>query len=163
MEADSTPETTKVSEHFTLNEVDCNCGCGASRVDVRQLPALEQMRLELGKIVGREVPLIVNSFVRCPSYNRHIGGASNSKHLSGKATDVRSIPSVSVQDLFLAALRVPTFLHGGIGVYASRGFVHVDCRGYKSRWQDRGSLPLSPEFAAIEVRELRRQQKDREV
>jgi hypothetical protein len=70
--------------------------------------------------------VIITSGWRSENYNKEIGGASQSKHLSGQAIDfcVMKFPPSKVQ----------TFLKnfsGGLGAY--RNFTHIDI-GAKRRW-----------------------------
>lgn len=134
---------------FTWDEVRCTDGTlprglAFRRRVVRQARLLNRMRGKIAKRYGLrpfvDVSFVVNSWYRSPNYNRSIGGASNSMHLYGKATDVQIIirhrgKRVKLKPSFvglLAARYVPAFNAGGIGVYPT--FTHLDHRGYRARW-----------------------------
>lgn len=138
---------------FTWDEVRCTDGSLprdlAFRRRVRkQARCLNTLRIKLAKRYGvpkGNVSIVVNSWYRSPSYNRSIGGASNSQHLYGRATDIRvyvrlrSGKRPMLKPRFVAHLAgrlVPAFATGGIGWYdeAHGNFTHVDHRAGKARW-----------------------------
>jgi len=96
-------------------------------LDVRLLDGLQALR----SLVG--VPIAVNSGYRTVAHNRKIEGSPYSQHLLGKAADI-VISGMSVSRMKTAATRVPAFERGGIGTYPGQGFIHVDVRGVKARW-----------------------------
>jgi hypothetical protein len=106
------------SAHFSFREFRCKCGgvragCQGVKVHRQHLRRLEAARLKVGAIS-------VVSGYRCPSYNASVGGASNSQHMYGVATDV-SFPTVgTVQGWRLFA----GIGYGGI----TRRVKHVDSR-----------------------------------
>ena len=114
-----------LSAHFSKAEMACRC-CGELRIESGLLDALEQLRT----LAGKEI--VVHDGYRCPAHNQEVGGVTDSEHTLGMAADV-AIPSLSLQEMYELALRVPTFLKGGIGVYDG-GFVHVDIRTHQARW-----------------------------
>ena len=71
----------KLSEHFSVDEIKCKCGCGAAHINNELISTLEKIRV----IIGR--PIYVTSGVRCESHNRAVGGAIKSRHMSGNAID----------------------------------------------------------------------------
>jgi uncharacterized protein YcbK (DUF882 family) len=93
-------------------------------IDVALLDLL--VRLDLA--VPTEGPFHVISGYRAPSTNeylrRHGGGGvvANSLHLVGKAIDIR-VPGVALRRLYLAAVDLGL---GGVGLYPSEDFIHVD-------------------------------------
>ena len=80
----------------------------------------------LRDVLGR--PVTVTSGYRCPTHNRNIGGATQSRYMQGQAADL-VVAGVSPAQVTQAAEKVG---FGGIGVYAS-GFTHVDI-GPKRKW-----------------------------
>lgn len=99
--------------------------------------------LKVARIVQRArnhfgKPAIIVSGYRSPPYNRKIGGARNSRHMSGEAIDffIKGTSARTVHAWILAeyrAGRMPEL--GGLGSYAV--FTHVDIRPRKrhlSRW-----------------------------
>ena len=81
---------------------------GEQQVRSELLFLLNRIRTAWGR------PIIVNSAYRSPEHNRAVGGVENSYH---------------VQDLCLELNA-----DGGVGLYD--GFVHVDARGFKARWDN---------------------------
>jgi uncharacterized protein YcbK (DUF882 family) len=75
------------------------------------------------KTLGIDVPLYTNSGHRYQSTNdRTEGAAKDSQHLLGRAWD-GFVPGARVEDTAAMALRLRC---GGVGVYESRSFLHVD-------------------------------------
>lgn len=72
---------------------------------------------------GVRGPIHVNSAYRTFATNiRTEGSALNSRHLIGKAADIR-VPGVTLARL---AGMASLFGKGGVGMYVNKGFVHVD-------------------------------------
>jgi len=117
----------RLSEHFTAHELSCPC-CGLLVACPRLVAALEELREKCG---GQ--PITVLSGTRCPEWNRTVGGASKSQHLSGRAADI-VVQGLHPVEVAAKAEQVTAFSHGGIGVYPNRGFVHVDVRMGVARW-----------------------------
>ena len=145
-----------LSPHFSKHEFECKCGCGLCSPHAFLIPGLELLRSNLCELVGKNIPLHISSGHRCAEHNREEGGARNSQHLLGKAADVHA--NVSMEMLFRAALLVPVFRYGGIGIYEpdNGSFLHLDVRGYKSRWLNRPTQSLSPRWEQLE-QEVRRE------
>jgi len=70
-----------ITENFSRKEFSCRCGCGKQDIDERLVNRLQLVR----DIVG--IPIKVNSGCRCISHNTKSGGASESYHLLGLASD----------------------------------------------------------------------------
>lgn len=129
------PNKMFYSPNFSRAELECKCGkCTPSRWVQRRLRVLavqlERMRKELGGTLN------VLSGYRCPAYNAAIGGASKSQHMYGRAADLR-VPPGRQTEYVAAALKVPRFKMGGIGIYPNGG-VHVDTRVGPARWNSWG-------------------------
>lgn len=97
---------------------------------------LDEFRERMGQ------PVRIHSCYRSPAYNRSIGGsAKRSQHMAFRAADV-SVGGASPGSPgdWAAALRELRAAHpefeGGIGLYDS--FVHVDTRGVRANWDNRG-------------------------
>ena len=121
------PET-ELSAHFRMGEfLPRDSSYRYARVSARLVAFLEELRADLGG-----VPLLVNSGYRPPAYNREVGGAGSSLHLDGLAADVACL-QVPFARLAEAADRL-VGERGGVGLYRSQDFVHVDLRGERVRW-----------------------------
>lgn len=104
-----------LSAHFSRKEFACRCGCGRDEVHPLLVTALEALRERLGR------PVVITSGVRCPEWNRAVGGRPNSAHLTGEAADIKVTGSAERMVLVRAALALD-FRRVGV----ARGFVHVD-------------------------------------
>lgn len=114
------------SAHFSKAELACR-HCGVNECNPALVEALEELR----GIVG--VPITVNDAYRCKIHNAAVGGVQFSEHLLGLAADIR-IQGMTPEQMYRAALEVPAFAHGGIGVAEHQGYIHVDTRPRIARW-----------------------------
>ena len=104
------------ASNFTAQEFACKC-CGEMMIDQRLIGKLELLRAEFGK------PIIITSGYRCPKYNKEVGGAVRSQHLSGKAVDVK-VRGISPTKVAKSAKKVGFSF---VKVYSS--WTHIDVRG----------------------------------
>jgi uncharacterized protein YcbK (DUF882 family) len=116
-------EGLRLSEHFQASEFACSCCCMVL-VHPEMVRKLEGLRYAVG------APVNVTSGYRCDSCNRAVGGAENSYHLFGMAADIW-VGGISPRQLAEVAENIG---FDGIGVYQEQGFVHVDVRGYRTKW-----------------------------
>ena len=84
-------------KHFTREEFKCKCGgkyCNGYPAEMQQavVEVADRAREHFG------APGVVISGLRCETHNANVGGVSNSRHLSGKAIDLR-ITSVTAAQL----------------------------------------------------------------
>lgn len=113
---------------FSREEFECKCGCGFDVVDAELLEVLKDLKVFFGNST-----VIINCGCRCPKHNKEVGGAPKSKHLLGKAADIRVIgfhPN-SVAE-YLESTYPDKY---GIGRYNS--FTHIDVREIPARWDRR--------------------------
>lgn len=108
------------SPHFSFSEFTCKCGgrypdCERIHMLKGHINRLETYRSKVG------VPVAIVSGYRCLSHNKAVGGATNSQHLYGSATDILGLHVTA----YIRALH----LFAGLGYRASNGsVVHVDSR-----------------------------------
>jgi uncharacterized protein YcbK (DUF882 family) len=114
-----------LSTNFSAKEFACP-DCGKASVTGELIMALEELR------TVSKLPIRILSGYRCPEHNASADGVSHSQHMLGKAADIR-ILGLNNQHAYEAALKVPAFYFGGIGVYDGN-FLHVDVRDGKARW-----------------------------
>jgi len=83
-------------------------------------------------------PCIILSSYRAPDYNRAVGGAPASLHMQFKALDL-CLPLVGARQAYrrLVEWRRAGRFTGGLGLYPSSGFVHLDTRGTNATWSGR--------------------------
>ncbi len=119
---------------FSRWEFACRCGCGFKDPHPLLVAGLQELRDRLGASIA------VNSGCRCQAHNRTAGGSAGSYHLPdlagwGRAADITA--DAPLEEIYAAALSVPQFYRGGIGVYFDDGGprVHVDVRPEgRARW-----------------------------
>lgn len=94
------------------------------------LRIVDELRGFLGK------PCTLLSSYRSPAYNQAVGGVSNSQHLDFNALDITfdGVSPVRVHAI-LSEWRKAGKFTGGLGLYPSAGFVHIDTRGYNATWK----------------------------
>lgn len=119
-----------ITPHFSFIELACrHCG-KIPGVEVVRATAewLERVRHE----VFEDRPLHISSGCRCPEHNAAVGGASDSFHMKGMATDV-TVKDLAPREVHARAAKFQGKgkLIGGLGKY--RGFCHID-RGPARRW-----------------------------
>ena len=118
-------QNVQLTDHFHLKEFECPCGaCKYTLVDLDHVDRLEKLR----KIFNRSIT--ISSGFRCGEHNKEVGGAKNSQHLLGIATDI-SIPNATPWEVYCAS----TPIFDGVGIYDD--FVHVDSRSEEARWDIR--------------------------
>lgn len=121
----------KVSKDFDSSEFACKCRrCqfDGSQAAKQLVDGLQLIRDRIG------VAITVNSGLRCPAYNKAVGGVRYSVHTKGLAADI-SVVGASLEELRDIADKI--FDCGGVGYYPEEGFIHVDCRGVRARWTKR--------------------------
>lgn len=116
-------KTNKNTVHFSQSEFNCHC-CGSNcGIHINLLILLESIRYYFKKSIT------ITSGYRCESHNEAVDGASNSQHLYGTAGDIK-VSGISPSKVYDLANDMNVL--GGVGSYST--FIHVDSRGYKSRW-----------------------------
>jgi len=97
---------------------------------VPALRIVDELRDSFGKSCT-----ILSSY-RSFEYNKAVGGASSSQHREFTALDI-AFDGVSPQRVFdrLLEWRKAGKFTGGLGIYPSSGFVHIDTRGSNATWK----------------------------
>lgn len=114
----------KLSANFKVKEFACKDGSDPIFVSPELVKVLQAIRDHFGRAVT------VNSGYRTPSHNQKVGGATYSRHLYGMAADIKVSGVTPKKVAEYAETLLPN--SGGIGIYA--GFVHIDVRADKARW-----------------------------
>lgn len=119
--------STYLKPNFKVKEFACNDGSDTVLISDELVDLLQKIRDHFG------VAVTINSGYRTSSYNKKVGGVSNSQHVKGTAADivVKGIDPLTVGQY--VEYIMPD--HGGIGVYQT--FTHVDVRTSRSRWDQR--------------------------
>ena len=86
---------------------------------------------EVAQKAGAASEFLIFSGYRTPETNALVDGAGDSQHLRAAALDVH-VPAERMEGFVDTALRLGL---GGVGIYAQRGFVHLDS-GPVRRWGD---------------------------
>lgn len=110
-----------------MKEFACNDGSDTVLISDELVDLLQKIRDHFG------VAVTINSGYRTSTYNKKVGGATNSQHVKGTAADivVKGVDPLTVGQY--VEYIMPD--HGGIGVYQT--FTHVDVRASRSRWDNR--------------------------
>ena len=118
-------ENVQLTPNFHLGELECKClNCKETLVDLEHIRKVQALRYLIG------VPVVITSAYRCQVHNSNVGGAHNSQHTKGTATDI-IIPGMDINEL----QSIVVHFFDGVGLYDH--FTHVDSRGSKSRWDKR--------------------------
>ncbi|MCP4438789.1 MAG: DUF882 domain-containing protein [Aureispira sp.] len=107
-------------------------------------PNIQKLMKQLDVIRGAlGVAMNINSGYRSPEHNANVGGATNSQHKLGTASDIScSIPPRKVHAVIAGLIDAGQISQGGLGLYNS--FVHYDIRGSKARWNESSSDYMTP-------------------
>lgn len=128
----------RLSEHFIVEEFDCNDG---TKVASREYDGLESLcKVFLEPLRDKYGAVTINSGFRTHNYNASIGGASGSYHVynehdgNDQAADIVCAKGTPSQwHSTLKSIRANKRNgNGGLGLYST--FVHVDIRDYQSDW-----------------------------
>lgn len=128
---------SKFCPNFKIKEFACNDGTDKVLVDKNMVYPLQYFREYIKKSV------IINSAYRTPSYNRAIGGASQSYHIYGRAFDIDGTVKLSTITDFFNTVGVK-----GIIIYKNSNFVHIDSREEKYHADNEGK---SKKFGKVKL------------
>lgn len=134
----------QVAPHFNIKEFKCKAN-GEVLINADVIAHIQ--RLERLRVWYKRV-MIINSGYRTVEYNKAIGGAPNSKHLLGIASDIAlpmsefSAYSRERQDEYMQNVKnkwteicKADGLGGGVGFYDT--FFHLDSREEAAFWDER--------------------------
>lgn len=141
----SKKENKKLSENFNSREAHCKgkgC-CSKTKYDGDLVAILQRIRDHFQK------PVYINSWFRCPTHNKKVGGGSASYHLTGRAADIR----VDGIDPLVVAQYAESIGVLGIGLYDN--FVHVDTRSKKFYWKGHDEKPVAGFGGVVETPALK--------
>ena len=118
----------KLSDNFTVGEFACRDGSDLILIDTELVKILQKIRDRF------DTAVTINSAYRTAAYNKKIGGVAGSQHTLGTAADITlgKIEPRTVAEY--GEFLMPK--SGGIGLY--NGFVHIDVRKSRARWQNFG-------------------------
>ena len=104
----------KLARNFYEDEFTCKCGCGLNGISQSLVDLLQETRYEYGS------SMVVTSGMRCPEWNKEVGGSENSSHLWGLAVDIEMTDPV----LRYRMIRMMQKFFKRIGI--AKNFIHVD-------------------------------------
>ena len=116
----------QLSAHFKVREFACGDGSDAVLVAPRLVMVLETIRAHFG------APVVIHSGYRTPQYNTKVGGVAHSQHCYGMAADISVKDQTPAAVAAYARTLMPDW--GGVGIYAKKGFTHIDVREKRSDW-----------------------------
>lgn len=124
--------TTMSGDEYSITNMSHE---GWNRTTVKARVSLLRLQKYFSDAIGSNIKLHINSGYRSPEYNRRIGGAKHSNHMTGTAFDISttygSFPSSSRgKDLFVDCARRAGFQ--GFGFYST--FIHCDL-GPPRQWR----------------------------
>ena len=109
-----------VTKNFKASELACKDENKTLYIDFQSVNKLQQLRDILG------VPIIINSAFRTKEYNQQVKGAKNSKHLIGKAFDIRYTPELQKYGYDTIRRIAQNIGFNGVIIYDT--FIHIDTR-----------------------------------
>jgi N-acetylmuramoyl-L-alanine amidase len=97
---------------------------------VPTLRIVDDLRESFGK------PCTILSSYRSSDYNKAVGGVGLSQHLEFRALDIAfdGVAPQQVYDRLIEWRKAGKFV-GGLGIYPTSGFVHIDTRNSNATWR----------------------------
>ena len=122
----------KLSENFSVKEFACKDGSDTIKIDLDLIPLIQRFRNYV------ETGVYFNSAYRTPSYNKKVGGATNSYHVKGQALD---IPFLNSYKYLTSREKMCAFFNtlGVKGIIIYPTFIHVDTRTTKYHADNNGN------------------------
>jgi uncharacterized protein YcbK (DUF882 family) len=122
----------QLTKNFSLSEFECKDKSITPAGVIVNLKKLADNLQVLRDYLGKRIT--INSGYRSPLYNIKIGGAKNSMHLFGKASDI-VVDGCTPKQVFDAIETLQArgeMAIGGLKAYGT--FTHYDIRGHSARW-----------------------------
>ncbi len=122
----------KLTENFCVKEFACKDGSDTIKIDHDYLPLIQRFRQYV------EVGVYFNSAYRTPTYNKKVGGATNSYHVKGQALD---IPFLNSYKYLTSREKMCAFFNtlGVKGIIIYPTFIHIDTRTSKYHADNNGN------------------------
>lgn len=115
-------EKDKVSNNFSIAEFRCHDGSTLLRLDPKLVDLVQRVRNRVG------LPMTIVSGYRSPAYNKGVGGAAMSQHMSGRAADIIVTGKTTIDDRLKLARIILEEGNCVIGIGFGKTIVHIDTR-----------------------------------
>ena len=121
----------KLTNNFNLNEFNKH-NFPLTETILRNIQELAKNLQVLRDEVKK--PIKITSGYRDPSFNKKIGGASQSRHITGQAADLKieGYTPKQVAAIIEKLIASGKMKQGGLGIYKT--WIHYDIRLTKARW-----------------------------
>ena len=121
----------KLTNNFNLNEFNKHNFLLTETIlrNIQELAKnLQVLRDEVKK------PIKITSGYRDSSFNKKIGGATQSRHITGQAADLKieGYTPKQVAVIIEKLIAAGKMKQGGLGIYST--WIHYDVRGTAARW-----------------------------
>jgi uncharacterized protein YcbK (DUF882 family) len=121
----------KLTNNFNLNEFNKH-NFPLTETILRNIQELAKNLQVLRDEVKK--PIKITSGFRDPSFNKKIGGATQSRHITGQAADLKieGYTPKQVAAIIEKLIAAGKMKQGGLGIYST--WIHYDVRGTAARW-----------------------------
>ena len=121
----------KLTNNFNLNEFNKH-NFPLTETILRNIQELAKNLQVLRDEVKK--PIKITSGYRDPSFNKKIGGATQSRHITGQAADLKieGYTPKQVAAIIEKLIAAGKMKQGGLGIYST--WIHYDIRLTKARW-----------------------------
>jgi uncharacterized protein YcbK (DUF882 family) len=121
----------KLTNNFNLNEFNKH-NFPLTETILRNIQELAKNLQVLRDEVKK--PIKITSGYRDSSFNKKIGGATQSRHITGQAADLKieGFTPKQVAAIIEKLIAAGKMKQGGLGIYST--WIHYDVRGTKARW-----------------------------
>ena len=133
MKKSSKSKSVKIpsSKHFKLEEFACKDGTPVPEEFYGNVQELMNNLEVIREHFGGLYPIRINSGYRTPEYNKKVGGAAKSQHLTASAADIiMSVTPRIVQEAIEQLQIDEKIKQGGLGRYSV--FTHYDIGKYRN-------------------------------